>query len=85
MPRHDVDSQELFQQKQYFMYSAFNKVLQSDMGKPIVRRHAPTLDDNQHGRNCNPICPHHPKDSMKGIDYMPMYPPLSMIDLGRHY
>ena len=44
MPRHDEDSQELFQQKQYFMYSVFNKVLQSDMGKTIVRRHVPTLD-----------------------------------------
>ena len=38
MPGHDEDSQELFQQKQYFMYSVFNKVLQSDMGKTIVRR-----------------------------------------------
>ena len=26
------------------MYSAFNKVLQSDMGKTIVRKHVPTLD-----------------------------------------
>ena len=32
-PGHDEDSQELFQQKQYFMYIIFNKVLQSDMGK----------------------------------------------------
>ena len=44
MPGHDADSQELFQQKQYFMYSVFNKVLQSDMGKTIVRKHAPSLD-----------------------------------------
>ena len=26
------------------MYSVFNKVLQSEMGKTIVRRHAPTLN-----------------------------------------
>ena len=26
------------------MYSVFNKVLQSDMGKTIVRKYAPTLD-----------------------------------------
>ena len=44
MPGHDEKSQELFEQKQYFMYSVFNKVLQSDMGKTIVRKHAPTLD-----------------------------------------
>ena len=44
MPGHDTDSQDLFQQKQYFMNSVFNKVLQSDMGKLIVRKHAPTLD-----------------------------------------
>ena len=44
LPRHDEDCQELFQQKQYFIYSVFNKVLQSDMGITIVRRHAPTLD-----------------------------------------
>ena len=44
MPGHDADSQELFQQKQYFMYRVSNKVLQSYMCKTIVRRHAPTLD-----------------------------------------
>ena len=33
MPGYDDDSQELFQQKQCFMYSVFNKVLQRDMGK----------------------------------------------------
>ena len=47
MPVYDDDSQELFQQKQYFMYSVFNKVLQSDMGKTIVRKYAPTLDAHQ--------------------------------------
>ena len=44
MNGYDDDSQELFKQKQYFMYSVFNKVLQSDMGKTIVRKYAPTLD-----------------------------------------
>ena len=33
IPGHDEDSQELFQLKQYFMYSVLNKVLQSVMGK----------------------------------------------------
>ena len=44
MPGYDDDGQDLFQQKQYFMYSVFNKVLQTDMGKTIVRKYAPTLD-----------------------------------------
>ena len=44
MPGYDDDSQDLFQQKQYFMYSVFSKVSQSDMGKTIVRKYAPTLD-----------------------------------------
>ena len=44
MPGYDDDSQELFQEKQYFIYSVFNKVLQSEMGKMIVRKYAPTLE-----------------------------------------
>ena len=44
MPGNDADGQELFQQKQYCMYSGFNNVLCSDMGKIIMRRHAPALD-----------------------------------------
>ena len=44
MPGYDDDSQELFKLKQYFMYSVFNKVLQSDMGKTIVWKYAPTVD-----------------------------------------
>ena len=44
MPEYDADSQELFQKKQYLMYSVFNKVPQSDMGKTIVRKYAQTLD-----------------------------------------
>ena len=43
-PENNDDSQELFKQKQYFMYSVFNKVLQSDMGKTIVRKYAPSMD-----------------------------------------
>ena len=38
------DSKDLLKQKKYFMYSDFNKVLQSDMCKTIVRKYAPTLD-----------------------------------------
>ena len=45
LPRCDDDSQELFQQKQYSMYSVFiEDTIQSDMGKPIVRKYALTLD-----------------------------------------
>ena len=43
IPGYDDVSQESSKQKQ-FMYSVFNKVLQSDMGKTIVRKYAPTLD-----------------------------------------
>ena len=38
---------------------------------------------NQYGEILNLICPPHLRDSMKGIDYMHMYPQLSMISLGR--
>ena len=43
-PGYDDDSHELFQQKQYFMDSVFNKVLKSDIGKTTVRKYAPNLD-----------------------------------------
>ena len=43
-PENTDDNRELFRQKQYFMYSVFNKVLQSDRGKTIVRKYAPSLD-----------------------------------------
>ena len=48
-PENNNDSKELlnrrdFSQKKYFMYSVSNKVLQSDMGKTIVRKYAPSLD-----------------------------------------
>ena len=42
MPGYDDDSQELFKQKEYFMYNVFNKVLQSEMGKTTVRKYALT-------------------------------------------
>ena len=50
IPGHDEDSHKLFQQKHDFMYSVFNKVLQSDMDKTIVSKHAPTLDTHSVGR-----------------------------------
>ena len=43
-PENNNDSRELFKQKKYFMYSVLNKVLQSDMGKTIIRKYAPSLD-----------------------------------------
>ena len=43
-PENNTDSKELFKQKKYFMYTVFNKVLQSDMGKTIVRKYGPSLD-----------------------------------------
>ena len=43
-PDNNIDSKELFIQMKYFMYSVFNKVLQSDMSKTIVRKHTSTLD-----------------------------------------
>ena len=43
-PENNGGSQQVFKQRQYFMYSVFNKVLQSDMGKTIVRKNAPYLD-----------------------------------------
>ena len=52
---------------------------QGDMGKTIVRKHAPTLDAQSVWRDLSHICQHHLRDSMKGIDYMPMSPQLSMI------
>ena len=43
-PENNNDSKELIKQKKYFMYSVFNKVLQSDMGKTILRKYALSLD-----------------------------------------
>ena len=44
MPGYDDDSQELFKQKQYLKYGIFKKVLQSDVGKTIVRKYVTSLD-----------------------------------------
>ena len=65
------------------MYSVFNKVLQSDMGKIIVRKYHQLWMHNQYGGNLSLTYPHHLKDSMKGIDYMHMYPQLSMSSHGK--
>ena len=43
-PENNDDSKELFKQKKYFIYGVFNKVLQSNKGKTIVRKYAPSLD-----------------------------------------
>ena len=61
MPGHYADSQELFQQKQYFMYSVFNEVLQSDMGKTIFLKPASTLGAHSVWKEMSPICQHPPK------------------------
>ena len=58
-PENNDDSQELFKQKQYFMYSVFNKVLQSDMGKTIARKYVPTLMHNHYGGILGLTCPDH--------------------------
>ena len=42
-PENNNDSMELFKQMKYFMYSVFNKVLQNDMGKTIIRKYAPSF------------------------------------------
>ena len=63
-PENNNDSKELFKQKKYFMCSAFNKVLQNDMGKTIVRKHAPTLDAESVWRKFEP----HLSTSSKGLN-----------------
>ena len=45
------------------MYSVFNKVLHSDMGKPIVRKYAPTLDAQSVWKNLES----HMSTSSKGL------------------
>ena len=77
-PENSSDSKELCKQKKYFMYRVFNKVLQCDMGKTIVRQYAQSV-----WRDFSVTCPPHQRDSMKGIDYMHMYPQLSMISHGK--
>ena len=67
------------------MYSVFNKVLQSDMGKTIVRKYAPSLDAQSVWRDFESHMSYNLSDSLKGIDYMHMYPQLSMKVMERHY
>ena len=43
-PGSDGDSQELFQLKNDFMYSVFNRYLLKNMGKAIVRKYLTTID-----------------------------------------
>ena len=43
-PHSEPDEQELFEAKQTFMFSVFNAILQTDMGKTIVRRHLANTD-----------------------------------------
>ena len=63
-PENNKESHELFKQKKYFMYNVFNKVPQSDMGKTIVRKHAPTLDAQSVWREFES----HLSTSSKGLD-----------------
>ena len=63
-PENNNDSKELFNQKKYFMYSVFHKVLQSDMGKTIVRKYAPSLDAQSVWRDFES----HMSTSSKGLD-----------------
>ena len=93
MHGHDEECQELFLQNQYFMYSVFYKLLQSDMGKSIVRRHAPTLDPiNTTNFNRNPqvkfLIPRTPKGkpkpkvaSSKPRNNGPVYLPKHIFDM----
>ena len=82
-PRSDADSLELFRLKNDFMYSVFNKCLLSDMGKTIVRKHL----DNMNAQWVWEEFATHMTTSSKGkaesIDYIPMSPPPSWINLGR--
>ena len=43
-PGSEPEQQELFEAKQTFMFSVFSAILQTDMGKTIVRRHLATTD-----------------------------------------
>ena len=63
----------------------YNKALQSDMGKTICLKICmlQLWMHNQYGGILSLTCPHHLKDSIKGISYMHVYPLLSMIDHGK--
>ena len=65
------------------MYNVFNKVLQSDMGKTLVRKHASTLD----AKSVWGEFEYHMSTSSKGLNARhrlhPMSLHLSMIGPGR--
>ena len=65
------------------MYSVFNKVLQSDMGKTIVRIMHRIWMLKLCGRNFKLPDPHHPEVSMEGIDCLTMLLLLSLIGHGK--
>ena len=62
MPGYGDDSQQLFKQKQYFIYSVFNKVMQSDMGRTIVSSMHQLQMHNPYGGILRLTCLHHVKD-----------------------
>ena len=43
-PGREPEEEELFEAKQTFMFSVFNTIIQTDMGKTIVRRHLASTD-----------------------------------------
>ena len=65
------------------MYSVFNKVLQSDMGKTIFRKYVPTLDAQFVWRDFETHMSTSSKGLNEGVDCMHMYPLPSMIDHGK--
>ena len=60
----NADCRELFYQNQYFIYNIFNMVLQSYMGKTIVRKYAPSLDAQSVWRHFES----HMSTSSKGVN-----------------
>ena len=78
MPGYDDDSQELFQQKPILHVKCFQQSTTKWHGQNYSQDICNQLwMHSQYGQNLRLICPCHPKDSMKGVDCMPMVPPLS--------
>ena len=61
-PGSEPEEQELFEAKQTFMFSVFNAILQTDMGKTIVRRHLANTDAQSVWKELS----EHTKTSSKG-------------------
>ena len=61
-PGSEPEEQELFEAKQTFMFSVFNKNLQTDMGKTIVRRHLANTDAQSNWKQLS----EHMRTSSKG-------------------